>query len=699
MAFLRDSWTTVRTFGVRGLRRRLRYEAELRAGILRRRTPVAAWEAVAGYDGEILVPWVRPVGEPEEYRRYLETLGVDAAAIVREGEEILAGRIRYFSGPVFDVGFPPRWHAHALTGAEFPADCHWTQVPDLSPTLGDIKTVWEPSRFTFGHTLARAYAATGDERFAEGFWQAFESWMAANPPNRGPNWKCGQETSLRMISWLLATAMLEPTSATTPERKRMLGRALLASVHRVEANITYALSQRNNHGLSEAIGLLTGGIVLARHPRAAHWRKTGARLLRELVREQFAADGGYIQQSLNYHRLALDLLSWTLLASRAANVRLADDIRDAVRRSADFLSALLDPATGELPNYGANDGARLFALASSDYPDFRPSLQLAGYALQAAPPFPAGAHDEIVLWLSGVDSMPHGAASTPPPVPSLRAETSGYYTLRGPDSCAFLRATTYRTRPSQCDNLHVDLRVRGVNLAFDPGTYSYNSPPPWNNSLVSTAVHNVAAPQGREQMRRGSRFLWYDWVSSTKIADFAEGDVEYVEFEHDAFLRGPVPVRQRRGVFRFRDAYVVLDALEADADLSMEMGWNLDLPAGAVFREAERRLEGEVGGLPYSITIASFPAVEWRLIQGGADTGPAAWISRRYLERKAAWRLQGNIRSRLWHVVTVFGGEEAVVHPDGVQFLHSGQRVKFSVGWQPGTSGIVNRATVSATGA
>jgi hypothetical protein len=61
------------------------------------------------------------------------------------------------------------------------------------------------------------------------------------------------------------------------------------------------------------------------------------------------------------------------------------------------------------------------------------------------------------------------------------------------------------------DQMHVDLWWQGINIAADAGTYLYNAPPPWDNPLVSSRVHNGLTVDGREQMTRGGRFMVLDW--------------------------------------------------------------------------------------------------------------------------------------------------------------------------------------------
>jgi hypothetical protein len=98
--------------------------------------------------------------------------------------------------------------------------------------------------------------------------------------------------------------------------------------------------------------------------------------------------------------------------------------------------------------------------------------------------------------------------------------------LRGRESWAYLRASTFKSRLSHMDQLHLDLWWRGLNIAQDAGTYLYNAAPPWDNLLVSTRVHNTVMVDGRDQMTRGGRFLMLDWFpaySKSEIA--AEEDV------------------------------------------------------------------------------------------------------------------------------------------------------------------------------
>jgi hypothetical protein len=96
------------------------------------------------------------------------------------------------------------------------------------------------------------------------------------------------------------------------------------------------------------------------------------------------------------------------------------------------------------------------------------------------------------------------------------ADSSAYLTdnLRGQNSWAYLRASHFKSRLSHIDQLHLDLWWRGLNITQDAGTFLYNAPPPWDNPLVTTRVHNTVMVDGHDQMTRAGRFLVLDWANA-----------------------------------------------------------------------------------------------------------------------------------------------------------------------------------------
>src|SRR5690606_17835850 len=140
------------------------------------------------------------------------------------------------------------------------------------------KDVWEPARFGWAYDLVRAYLLTEDDRYAASFYDYLSSWSESSPPFQGVHWSCGQETSIRAAALLYAEANLTDAPSSTGAAKQKLLELLAASGERVRDAIGYAISQRNNHAISEATGLILLGERLAgQHPEAAEWFRTGHR--------------------------------------------------------------------------------------------------------------------------------------------------------------------------------------------------------------------------------------------------------------------------------------------------------------------------------------------------------------------------------------------------------------------------------------
>ena len=527
------------------LGQRLRLAAQARTGALKRAMPIAAWEKYT------------VAGAVAAFRVFPRLPQIASAP--REAENILRGRFRFFSGQSFDLTFPPDWRLNPFTGARADSNAHWSVVP--WDAAGDIKCVWELSRFAWVFPLLRAYAATRDERFAEGFWRLFEDFCQKNPPNSGIQWKCGQETALRMIHVCIAADAMRDAAASTPARQTFVATFVNASAERIAGHIDYALSQRNNHSISEAVGLFTAGTMFPRLPNAAKWRQQGGALLEKLAFEQIYADGSYLQHSFNYQRFSLSLLLWAHHVDALNGAMLPARFRERTLCCAEMMTSFIDPETGRMPNTGGNDGALLFSLNGCEYEDFRPAVQWACGKLAGRREFPAGPWDETAQWF---DVQLPGDAQ---PVAPTSAPAGGHLHLAGIRSWGMLRCAHYKDRPFQADQLHLDIFHNGKPVALDPGTYAYNPQPPddWDNPLTSAAVHNTVTVDGAEPMVRAGRFLWLDWAQGTVI----EQSAGTIVAEHDGYQ----PVIHRRTVKVEDDRWTVTDELQGSGQHQFELHW------------------------------------------------------------------------------------------------------------------------------
>lgn len=461
--------------------------------------------------------------------------------------------------------WPAAWHTHPFTGYEF-ADSHWSRLAEGDPARGDVKDIWEIGRLTWLGPLLRS-AASGDDEAAAACWQHIASFDEHNLPYRGPQWMCGQETALRAILVSCVASALRHHSTGTSDRLSLAARLAAKSIGRIRATIGYALSQRNNHAISEAAFLWSARHLFEGLPEAEKISGEGERALVEAVSDQFYEDGSYAQHSPTYQRLALHTLLWVLAVSRAARVEPPRGVVEQVEKSYVFLLSLMDRTTGRMPNLGGNDGALLFALTDAPIGDFRPVLAHAAAAIGAGVP----------SWLASTEPAWFGLA--PPKTGEVRAPapTISSHVVRGPTSHAVFRAGPLRHRPAHADQLHVDIWIGGVNVAADAGSYRYTSTPPWQNALAAEEVHNVLRLVGHPQAVRRGRFLWTRWREAAVVTRAAIDGAEAILAE----LALPSGVVLRRLVVRRRDVYAVIDGGHSEASAR----WNF--PAGAAVERSE----------------------------------------------------------------------------------------------------------------
>jgi hypothetical protein len=447
---------------------------------------------------------VMPLPGREELCSSLGDEGV--STILAAADEIAGGKVRLFGGEPEELalrmpGKLEHWTAYETGKTPIP----WESFPQQ-----DIKFVWEPARFGWAFTLGRAYRLVGDEKYARAFWQFFETFTEANPPYLGPHWMSGQEVALRLLAFVWAGQVFASASASTPQRKASLAASVAAHAARIPPTLVYARSQQNNHLLSEAVGLLTAGLALPDHPRAASWRDQGWRWLNKGLQAQIDGYGEYSQHSTNYQRLVLQLVMWTDRLCRTDTGRTFRWPRQSligIRRAVHWLLALMDADTGRVPNLGANDGSYIFPLTVLPFDDYRPVLH-ASARMFLEYDLPHGAWDEMALWF-GAQSAGRGSMSLPRYVGDQ---------LYGKNSWAYLRTAQFNSRPSHADQLHFDLWWRGVNVTPDAGTYLYNAAAPWDNSLVTAWVHNTITVDGKDQFTRAGRFLYLDWYNAYRIS-------------------------------------------------------------------------------------------------------------------------------------------------------------------------------------
>jgi len=500
----------------------------------------------------------------------------------------------------------PTWLANPFNGKiSNSINRPWWKISDFNQNVGDIKTVWEPSRFDWVLALSQRIKA-GHEPSLDRLNLWLSSWCKNNPAYYGPNWKCGQETSIRVQHLAMASRLLG-------QPKMCIDLAHLVEAHllRIYPTVSYALAQDNNHGISEAAALFIGGSWCEAHEITIGKRcaRRGLRLLENLVKRLIAPDGSFSQYSLNYHRVLIDTLCMVEVWRRWWNLdEFSPLFYQRAKAAIHWLFTMVEPKSGDAPNLGANDGALLLPLTNAPFRDFRPSVQLSKALFEDLRAYRG--ETDTLRWLN-VD-LPKAYQKE---AESQQFDDGGYAVLRRGKWMAVLKYPRYRFRPRHCDALHVDLWIGSNNLLRDGGSYSYNTNTLWHNYFTGTAAHNTIQFDGRDQMPHVGRFLRGAWLATK--------DREFGQTEEGGWCAA-ASYFDWKGCFHHRKINLQVNALEVCDTVKgfvnqAVLRWRLQ--PGDWSLEGKRVRSGD-----YNIRIGSdVPIVRCELING--------WESRHYLEK------------------------------------------------------------------
>jgi len=435
----------------------------------------------------------------------------------------IQGKYNFFSRWEGDLDWPPNFSLDPVHASTWSTAQHWTEVQcSVSPPT-DIKIVWEASRLSLAYYLSREYVYSKNEKWAEYYWELVEAWIDQNPVNQTIAWSCGQEVSFRAMAILWGLFATFDSPSTTPDRLDRVHFLIWQTGKRISATTNYAISQENNHSLSEAAVLWTIGLLFPEFKESDKWKRQGKKILSKEVIRQIYADGSYVQHSFNYHRVMLDDLMWAIRIGELNNDHLPDLIYKNFSSATQWLGEFVDHQTGGVPNYGANDGANVLPLSCTDYSDYRPTLRAAEViaGLKSEPTSDLKLNEKA-LWLAGRNPEEHckDRANV------WSAEDGGYHVLRSSQIQSMIRCGNYCDRPSHADMLHIDLWFRGINILRDSGSYRYHhSNAEIKNYFPSVKAHNAVQVKDFSQMTKGPSFLWLDWPSASYEIDSNDSEI------------------------------------------------------------------------------------------------------------------------------------------------------------------------------
>jgi hypothetical protein len=572
-------------------------------------------------------------------------------ALVAAADRLVRGSWPVVGHDRTDMRPVPDWFLDPVTGIRAPSRAFSPSIEFRDPSVvGSVKRVWEPSRHNHLTVLAAAHAITGEDRYADMVERHLRDWLARNPFMSGIHWTSGIEVGIRLISWVWTRRLLSGWAGAVQlfEDNPEFIRQCYQHQYYLSVFPSHG-SSANNHLLAEAAGLLVASCGFPMFDESARWERLARVLLEREVQAQTFPSGVNRELATDYHGFAMEL---ALVAALEADVRgrpVSEDYWAALRRMWDALASIVDVSLRP-PRQGDADDGRGILLDAPEY-DRWVSLLSVGRSLFGAPAWwpavpPTPSIASVIL--------PGMVAATPmvrQPRTDRRRDVFGDAGLvllrteagRNPEiwvrfDCGphgFLSIASH----AHADALSLEVRLGGVDVLADPGTYAYHSEPAWRTYFRSARAHNTLTIDGADQSESGGPFMWTLHASSSFAATLGpDGEVVSCSGTHDGYRRLPAPVTHRRSVHLDRDTMIlrVEDDVEAEGSHAIGLTFHLGPAVDLELNGACAHLEWDAG----SAQVLLPEGLTWDARRGVEDP-PAGWYSPAFGVKVPSWTMVG----------------------------------------------------------
>lgn len=397
----------------------------------------------------------------------------------------------------------------------------WFEIVDFDSNAGDIKGVWELSRWYWAIEIATDMSLSVQYKrdLLDGF---VKLWVYQNPYLHGPNWKCGQEAALRLTHFLVAMRLLGygPNDLSSSQKQ-----FVIKHLRRIQPTLSYAKGQKNNHWISEAVGLIIGGLWLNDERCSESYYQHGIQELGEALEVLFNDDGSFAQSSFNYLRHALTLFA-------IARLEMSHNGRDCylfeskkLENALHLFDHFCDSSSTVTHNWGANDGSNPLAISKSEFLDPSAHKCLYDFSFQGISTDTANAVVGCLIktYNMGIELPIKSLFSKSLTIDSginkngfTEFPDGGLLFYRNSNYRVLVRLPKFNFKPSQDDVGHIDVIHNGKGVLLDGGTYSYFTDDETFRYFQGVRSHNTLyRASGSYSMRKLSRFVFGSWTKGS----------------------------------------------------------------------------------------------------------------------------------------------------------------------------------------
>ena len=523
----------------------------------------------------------------------------------QSGDEDIIGEADRIVDHVFEfVGHPPQQLGREISWNEDPVDY------DQWPISFNRHFHWI--------TLAKAYAASGDEKYAVEFVAQLKSWIRAMPVEIGDRWiqagwapegkmSLSLDAGIRMgQTWVPAFyAFLNSPSFSVDDTIAMVKAFRDHAVYLMDPVHFRSLS---NWGVMEANGLYHIGAYFPEFRASAEWRDTAMSRLRQEIDLQVYPDGAQIELASGYHHVSLRNFVMAYRTARLNNLDIPEDYLASLERMYHYSL------------YVAFPDLRMPAVNDSGTFDIRSAMQDAHTFFPDRSDFEWAATDR--------------RSGKPPESTSTAFPYAGHFVMRSgwgdDDVSLFFDAGPFGYGHQHEDKLNIILHAHGQTLIADPGNYQYD-PSEWRQYMLSSWSHNTVVVDGQGQHQQGKPREEYIVDAPLPHTWISEPGFDYVSAAYDEGY-GPErdrTVTHRRSILYIKpDLWIVTDILtpEDDSVHHYESAFILDTDGASADGLVAQTSNG--GGPGCAIYGLGPEGTSLRIAQGEQDPHYRGWMPR-----------------------------------------------------------------------
>lgn len=491
----------------------------------------------------------------------VDSFGISKKELILMAEDVYKHNFDLLgSGPVH-LGSKIDWHLDFKVGRRWPLS-YWTRIPICYNDGSDIKVPWELNRFHHLVILGKAYWLTAEERYAQEFVDQITDWIEKNPYSFGVNWVCPMEVAIRAVNWIWGWHFFKDSQTLSDEFKMVFLKSLYQHGRFIYQNLEDMEKiggVNSNHLISNGTGLVYLGLFFSESKETKKWLNKGLEILFAELKNQIYPDGVDYEQSVNYHRLVLELLISPLIFCQKNGIEVPQAAWDKIEKMFEFVMYYTKP-DGSAPQIGDADAGRLHKLSSdkNTLNDHRYLLSIGAVLFKRGDfkKYSGGFHEEA-FWLLGKDGKEEydRIQADSASLGSMAFKDSGFYIMRDNNNYMLIRAGDGGMdgfgSHSHCDTLSFEVYAGDKTFIIDPGTYCYTGDYKMRNLFRSSKYHNTVVVDDEEIKRFKEKELFRmqnDARPKENVWEVTE-DYDFFDGEHYGYQRLKNPVINRRQIY------------------------------------------------------------------------------------------------------------------------------------------------------